>query len=156
MRARALADRATLGVWVASVDSQDLAQQALAITREIDDPALLVRALTACGYAAAYFDPEAAGTYLAEASRLARNLGDRWRLSQILVAQAVVGLVARDPGAARAAAEEGRDLADAIGDRFDARRCRWYLAIAQINQGDLAGAVAQFAAVADEAERSSR
>jgi DNA-binding CsgD family transcriptional regulator len=151
-RARALADRATLGVWVASVESQDQAQQALAIAREVDDTALLIRALTACGYVAAYFDAEAAGAYLAEASRLARDLGDRWRLSQILVAQVVVGLVARDPIAARAAAEEGRDLADAIGDRFDARRCRWYLAIAQINQGDLAGAITQFAAVADEAK----
>ncbi len=79
-------------------------------------------------------------------------MGDRWRLSQILVAQVVAALAARDPIAARAAAEEGRDLADAIGDRFDARRCRWYLAVAQVYQGDLAGAVAQFAAVADEAE----
>ena len=61
-------------------------------------------------------------------------------------------LAARDPIAARAAAEEGRDLADAIGDRFDSRRCRWYLGVAQVNRGDLAGAVAQFAAVADEAE----
>jgi len=152
VHARALADRATLGVWVASAESQDQAQQALAIARDVDDTALLIRALTACGYVAAYFDAEAAGAYLAEASGLARDLGDRWRLSQILVAQVVVGLVARDPITARAAAEEGRDLADAIGDRFDARRCRWYLAVAQINQGDLAGAVAQFAAVADEAE----
>ena len=152
VRARALADRATLGVWIASAESQDQAQQALAIAREVDDTALLIRALTACGYVAAYFDAEAAGAYLAEASDLARDLGDRWRLSQILVAQVVVGLVARDPITARAAAEEGRDVADAIGDRFDARRCRWYLAVAQINQGDLAGAVAQFAAVADEAE----
>ena len=152
VRARALADRATLGVWIASAESQDQAQQALAIAREVDDTALLIRALTARGYVAAYFDAEAAGAYLAEASGLARDLGDRWRLSQILVAQVVVGLVARNPITARAAAEEGRDLADAIGDRFDARRCRWYLAVAQINQGDLAGAVAQFAAVADEAE----
>ena len=152
MRARALADRATLGVWVASAESPDQAQQALAIAREVDDPALLIRALTACGYIAAYFDAEAAGPYLAEAIGLARDLGDRWRLSQILVAQVVAALAARDPIAARAAAEEGRDLADAIGDRFDARRCRWYLGVAQLNQGDLAGAVAQFAAVADEAE----
>jgi predicted ATPase/class 3 adenylate cyclase/DNA-binding CsgD family transcriptional regulator len=152
VRARALADRATLGVWVASAESQGQAQQALAIAREVDDPALLIRALTAHGYVAAYFDAEAAGAYLAEAGGLARDLADRWRLSQILVAQAVVALVARDPVAARAAAEEGRDLADAIGDRFDARRCRWYLAVAQINQGDLAGAIAQFAVVADEAK----
>ncbi|MDT7762106.1 MAG: hypothetical protein QOC63_1526, partial [Mycobacterium sp.] len=83
---------------------------------------------------------------------LARNLGDRWRLSQILVAQVVAALAAHDPIAARAAAEEGRDLANAIGDRFNARRCRWYLGIAQLYRGDLAGAVTQFTAVADEAE----
>ncbi len=152
VRARALADRATLGLWVGATDSLDRAQQALAVARAVDDSVLLVRALTACGYVAAYFDAEAAGPYLAEASGLARDLGDRWRLSQILVAQVVAALAARDPVAARAAAEEGRDLADAIGDRFDARRCRWYLGIAQVDQGDLAGAVAQFAAVADEAE----
>ena len=152
VRARALADSATLGLWVASAESPDQAQQALAIAREIDDPALLMRALTACGYIAAYFDAVAAGPYLAEAIGLARDLGDRWRLSQILVAQVVAALTARDPIAARAAAEEGRDIADAIGDRFDARRCRWYLGIAQLYRGDLAGAAAQFAAVADEAE----
>ena len=32
-----------------------------------------------------------------------------------------------DPIAVRAAAEEGRDLADAIGDRFASRGCRWSL-----------------------------
>jgi predicted ATPase/class 3 adenylate cyclase/DNA-binding CsgD family transcriptional regulator len=152
VRARALADRATLGLWAGATDSPDQAQQALAIAREVDDPVLLVRALTACGYIAAYFDAEAAGPYLAEAIGLARDLGDRWRLSQILVAQVVAALAAHDPIAARAAAEEGRDLANAIGDRFDARRCRWYLGIAQLSRGDLAGAVAQFGAVADEAE----
>ena len=150
--ARSLADSATLGLWAGAADSSDRAQQALAIAREADDPALLIRALTARGYLAAYFDAEAAPAYLAEASGLARHLGDRWRLSQILVAQVVAALAARDPIAARAAAEEGRDLADAIGDRFDARRCRWYLGVAQLYQGDLTGAVAQFAAVADEAE----
>ena len=152
VRARALADRATLGLWAGAAESPDQAQQALAIAREVDDPILLVRALTACGYIAAYFDAEAAGPYLAEAIGLARDLGDRWRVSQILVAQVVAALAARDSIAARAAAEEGRDLADAIGDRFDARRCRWYLGVAQVYQGDLAGAVAQFTAVADEAE----
>ena len=75
VRARALADRATLGLWVASAESPDQAQQALAIAREIDDPALLIRALTACGYIAAYFDAEAAGPYLAEALGLARAFG---------------------------------------------------------------------------------
>ncbi|MDT5341388.1 MAG: hypothetical protein QOE52_572 [Mycobacterium sp.] len=77
VRARALADRATLGLWGASTESPDQAQQALVIARKIDDPALLIRALTACGYIAAYFDSEAAGPYLAEAIGLARDLGDR-------------------------------------------------------------------------------
>jgi predicted ATPase/class 3 adenylate cyclase/DNA-binding CsgD family transcriptional regulator len=152
VRARALADWATLGLWVGDVESPHQAQQALAIAREVNDPALLARALTACGYVAAYFDAEAAGSYLAEATGLARDMGDRWRLCQILVAQVVAALAVHDPIAARAAAAEGRDLANAIGDRFDARRCRWYLGVTQLDRGDLAGAVAQFAAVADEAE----
>jgi predicted ATPase/DNA-binding CsgD family transcriptional regulator len=152
VRARAMADSATLGIWAGAADSPDRAQQALAIAREVDDRTLLARVLTACGYIASYFDPEAAPAYLAEAIGLARDLGDPWRLTQILVAQVVAALAARDPIAARAAAEEGRDLADAIGDRFDARRCRWCLGVAQMLSDDLAGAVAQFAAVADEAE----
>ena len=84
-----------------------------------------MRALTACGYIAGYFDAEAARAYFAEAIGLARALGDRWRLSQILGWQAIAALAAGDPIAVRAAAEEGRDLADAIGDRFGSRRCRW-------------------------------
>ena len=59
VRARALADRAFLGILAGAGASLDQAQQALAIAREVDDPALLVRALTACGYIASYFDAEA-------------------------------------------------------------------------------------------------
>ena len=88
VRARALADRAVLAIWVGAADSLDQAQQALAIAREVDDPALLARALTACGYIAAYYDAEAARPYFAEAIGLARALDDRWRLSQILAWQA--------------------------------------------------------------------
>ena len=66
---------------------------------------MLARVLTARGYLACYFDAEAAPAYLTEAMGLARALGDRWRLSQILVAQVVAALAARDPIAARAAAE---------------------------------------------------
>jgi predicted ATPase/class 3 adenylate cyclase/DNA-binding CsgD family transcriptional regulator len=151
--ARALADSAmlSLSVGVGAADSPDQAQQALAIARDLDDPALLARALTTCGLIAGYFDAEAARGYLAEAIGLARALGDRWRLSQILVAQAVAALVAGDLLAVRAAAEEGRDLADAIGDRFDSRVCRLFLGFAQVSNGDLAAAVAQFAELVAEA-----
>ncbi|BBY06124.1 helix-turn-helix transcriptional regulator [Mycobacterium noviomagense] len=144
VRARALADRAVLGVWLGDADSPDQAQQALTIAREIDDAALLVRALTACGIVAA-LSAEAAGPYFAEAIGLARDLGDRWRLSQILAGQARAANHAADPLATRAPAEEGRDLADAIGDRYNSRICRYCLAWAQIHQGELASAATQLA-----------
>ena len=57
-----------------------------------------------------------------------------------------------DPIAMRAAAEEGRDLADAIGDRFASHGCRWSLGIAQAMTGDLVGAVAQLREVIAEAD----
>jgi predicted ATPase/class 3 adenylate cyclase/DNA-binding CsgD family transcriptional regulator len=151
MRARALADRALLSTWMGESDTLEQAQQALAIAREVDDPALLARALTACGYIAAYNGATAA-TYFAEAIGPARASGDRWRLSQILASQAAGTILAGDPIAARAPAHEGRDLADAIGDRFTSRRCRSGLGVAQLSQGDLAGAAAQFREIAAEAE----
>jgi predicted ATPase/class 3 adenylate cyclase/DNA-binding NarL/FixJ family response regulator len=151
VRARALADNALLATWARATDNVDQAQQALALAREVDDPALLARALTACGLTAA-FNAELAGPYFAEAIGLARALGDRWRLSQILVWQANGAIIAGDPVAARAAAEEGRDLAEAIGDQLDSRQCRVCLGWAQLYQGDLADAVAQFGALVAEAE----
>jgi predicted ATPase/class 3 adenylate cyclase/DNA-binding CsgD family transcriptional regulator len=151
VRARALADTAVLYLSFGAADSLDRAQQALALARDIDDPAVLARALTACGFTAAY-NAELAGAYFAEAIELARELHDRWRLSQILAWQANAAIAAGDPIAARAAAEEGRDLADAIGDGFDSRHCRICLGVAQIYRGDLAGAVAQLRAVAAEAK----
>jgi DNA-binding CsgD family transcriptional regulator len=153
VRARALADRSGLAILMGAADSLDRAQQALAIAREVEDPALLARALTACGYIAAFFTRfELARAYFAEAIGLARALDDRWRLSQILAWQAMAASVAGDPIATRAAAEEGRDLAEAIGDRFDSRYCRWCLGVAQGYQGDLVGAAAQFGELVAEAQ----
>jgi predicted ATPase/DNA-binding CsgD family transcriptional regulator len=153
IRARALADKAVIDLVLGAADSVDRAQQALALARDIDDPAVLARALTACGLTAAY-NAELAGTYFAEAIELARALDDRWRLSQILAWQADAAIAAGDPIAARMVAEEGRDLADTIGDGFNSRHCRVCLGVAQIWQGELAGAVAQFRAVAAEAKTS--
>jgi hypothetical protein len=119
VRARALADKAVLDEFV-GVHTLGKAEQALMIARELDDSALLARALTACGSAAVY-DAELARRYFAEAIGLVRALGDQWRLNHILSQQAQVGFVAGDANAVRAAAEEGRDLADAIGDRFGSR-----------------------------------
>jgi DNA-binding CsgD family transcriptional regulator/tetratricopeptide (TPR) repeat protein len=153
VRARALADKAMLDVWVDGAASLDQAQRALAAAREVDDPAVVTRALTACGHIAGFSgDAQVAGTYFAEAAGLARTLDDRWRLCQILAFQAGAAAQAGFPGAARAAAEEGRDLADAIGDRFGSRECRVSLGWAQLMEGDVVGAVAQFGEVVAEAE----
>ena len=83
--------------------------------------------LTACGVIAAIVSAEMAEPYFAEAIGLARALDDRWRLSQLLACQATAASYAGDPIATRAPAEEGRDLADAIGDRYGSRLCRWCL-----------------------------
>jgi predicted ATPase/class 3 adenylate cyclase/DNA-binding NarL/FixJ family response regulator len=153
VRARALADRALLALRVDAGDSHDQAQQALAIARELDDPALLARTLTACGFIADQgYNVELARECFAEAIGLARALDDRWRLSQILTLQAMGAHTAGDPRAVRAAGEEGRDLADAIGDRLNSRQCRFCLGSAQMMSGDLAGAVTQFGEMATEAE----
>lgn len=152
VRARALADRAVLDAYLGT-NSQEQAEQALAIARDVDDPALLARALTACGFTASVgYHVEVARACFAEAIDLARAVDDRWRLSQILAWQAMSAHVAGDPLGMRAAGEEGRDLADAIGDRFHSRMCRFYLGTARVRSGDLAGAAAQLGEVAVEAE----
>ncbi len=153
VRARALADHALLDSLVGGAASLDQAQQALAIARDIDDPALLVRVLTACCLIAVFTTPEVAPPYFAEAIGLARGLDDRWRLSELLSWQALgAAVVGGDPIVGRAAAEEGRDLAEAIGDRVRSRLCRFSLGIAQLCRGDLPGAVTQLGAVAAEAK----
>jgi len=151
VRARSLADVAVLDTIFAAADGLNRAQQALVLARDIEDAAVLARALTACGLTAAY-NAELAEQYFAEAVELARELDDRWRLSQILTWQASAAVAAGNPIAAAVAAEEGRDLADGIGDGANSRHCRMCLGLAQLWQGDLARAAAQLAAVAAEAE----
>src|SRR5262249_50306229 len=139
VHARALVDKTLLDLWAGVTASLDQAERALAIAREVDDPALLARALTVIGISAGYaYNPEVAQPYFAEAIGLTRALGDSWRLSQILSYQAFVAIVAGDPIAARAAAEEGCELADAIGDRVNSRQCRQGLGFALLVQGELA------------------
>jgi predicted ATPase/class 3 adenylate cyclase/DNA-binding NarL/FixJ family response regulator len=150
-RARALADKALLDAWLGSTDSMDKAEQALALARNLDDPPLLARVLTACGFIAGY-NAEVAQPYLAEAIGIARAIGDQWRLSQLLQRQPYAAIIAGDPITARVAAEEGRDFAEAIGDRFGSRQCRLWLGWAQLWQGDLLAAAAEFAEVVAEAD----
>ena len=152
VRARALADRATLEGAQTIHHNMDKALEALALAREIDDPALLVRALAGCGIIAAY-DAAAADSYFAEALGLARAVGDAWSLCQILAFQAFAAVTGKgDPIAARAAGEEGRVIADAIGDGYASRGCRWCVALSQWWEGDLSGAIAQFRELVSESE----
>jgi DNA-binding CsgD family transcriptional regulator len=150
VRVRAHADKALLLAWVGSSGSTDEAEHALTTARELDDPALLIRALVARGCVIAY-DREVAQRYFAEAARLAGELGDSWRLSQILGQEAAAAMPAGNPAAARVAAEEELRVADAIGDRFTSRLCRYAEGWARLWQGDLAGALAGFREVIDEA-----
>ena len=151
MRARALADSAALGLWLDAADSLDQAQQALAIAREVDDPALLARALTACGLIAGYYDPEAGPGVFRRSDRPGPGIRRPVAAQPNPRRASRRCNIAADPLALRAAAEEGRDLADAIGDRFGSRMCRYCLALAQVFQGDLARAATQFAELLAEA-----
>jgi DNA-binding CsgD family transcriptional regulator len=103
----------------------------------------LVRALTACCGTFA-FAAEQAVTYFAEAIELARALGDKWRLSQLLGFQSYAAAMRGDAVAALPAGKEGRELADAIGDRFASGQCRvWGIGSSLAMFGDLPGAEAE-------------
>jgi predicted ATPase len=151
VRAGALADKAMLDFYAGNFYRVDLADEAMAIARGLDDPALLARTLTACGAVRA-FNFEVALPFFKEAIELARAVGDDWRLAQILGWQAYSAFFAGDPIAARVAAEEGRDLADAIGNAFQSRLCRWCIGMAQWISADLVGAAAELREVAADAE----
>jgi DNA-binding CsgD family transcriptional regulator len=139
VRAGAVIERQFLAAWLGLPTELSAAQDALAVARQLNDPALITRALITCGMSAVY-TPEVGQRYFAEATELVRAAGDRWTLCQILSHQATVGAMSGEPTAARAAAEEGRDLADALGDRFYSRNCRAWLVVALMMQGYLAEA----------------
>ncbi len=141
VRARALADNAVLDALTVNTSGITQAEEALAIARELDDRPLLARALTACVGAAA-FDAEAALPYAAEAIDVARELGDKWRLSQVLAWQAYAATLAGHPLTMAAAGKEGAPLAEAVGDLFMARMCRyWGVAMVSFQRGDVADGV---------------
>lgn len=138
-RARALADKAVLDGWVGA-SSPSEADAALAIARQHDDPALLARALYARGSAVVY-DMDEATPFFTEAMGYARAARDQWRISQILGRQAHAAFLAGDPLQTIALTEEGRDLADLVGDRFESRQCRFRMAGARCHAGELPGAI---------------
>ena len=96
--------------------------RALALAREVGDPALVIRGLIARGVST-YYDEELAGPCFAEAAELAQGLDDPWIWSQIYVEQARSALGAGDPVAVEDAAVKGLEVSTAIGNHATTRVC---------------------------------
>ena len=154
IRARALADTAVLDTWTATGTSPrgvEQANEAVALARHLDDPALLARALTAAGCAAGY-RADVGRPYFAEAISLARQADDSWTLAQILGWQSFAEFISGDPIAVRTIGEEGLAVADACGNEFISRQCRTWLGAALVTQGELAAGRAMLRELVAEAE----
>ena len=149
-RVRALADKAGLLAYYGFAQGAAVADEALGLARAIGDPALVMRALSAHGRVFAH-DPEIAGQDFLEAGRLARELNDRWRLSQVLGWQAVAAMGVGDHVVINATAREGSEVADEIGDGFNGRMCRLALANAHTFRGEVSQAVGPLREVLSEA-----
>ena len=119
----AVAHQAILGAWMGLPAELARAQEALAIARELGDPAFWPARPVINGVCAKF-------------SAIRRP----WPLWPV------------NPSAARAAAEAGRDIADALGDRFFSRNNRAWMGSALMMQGDLAHAIHVARALADEAD----
>nr|WP_082955206.1 LuxR family transcriptional regulator [Mycobacterium mantenii] len=147
---RAVADHGVLAAAAAGTASTKRAHDALAIARQLDDPALVALILTACGMLA-FYSAEFAEPFLIEAIEQAEMAGDRAQIAQIRNLQAVTACFAGDPINARNAAEEAREIADALGDRFISRNSRIWLGVALWMQGELGAADRSLASLADDA-----
>lgn len=148
--AHALADKAELEMFSNAAAAVDHARQAVAIARDTDDRALLLHTLRSSLFVIGYEYTSEAAPLVAESIELARELDDRPLLCQILTRRAGTAVVKGDLFTARSAAEEGRDLADAIGVDTESRLCRVYLGWAQVMQGELDEAKALFTQLTSE------
>jgi predicted ATPase/DNA-binding CsgD family transcriptional regulator len=149
--ADAVGHQSILAAWAGTPPELSRAQEALAIGRQLDDPVLIAQTLIACGMLA-FYDAEAAQQYFAEAIDLVRTSGDEWSLCQIFSHQATVSFMVGEPIPTAAAAQKGRDLADALGDRFFSRNNRAWVGSALTMQGDLTRASDLVRVLTDEAE----
>ncbi len=149
--ARALVSKTLLLAFLGRADVLDDAERGLAAARELADPALLARALAACGVIGAPRDPGLAQQQFAEAAAIAEELGELPTLAQIRSSEAISGLIAGEPLAAVRAAQDGLRIARAIGDGFVARQCLLSLGWAELLRGDLRDAIAHFDQLAESA-----
>ena len=147
---RAVADKAILAAWTATPASLERGEEALAVARSLGDPKLIASCLMACG-TLAYYSPDQSTPYLTEAIDLLRATGDRAKLCYLLSCLGVTMNIAGQPIASQSATEEGREVADAIGDGFVSRHCRVWLALALGWRGGVTAAEAVLAGLGDEA-----
>lgn len=146
---RAVSDRVMLNAASHHPTSLSDAQRALETAREVGDAALTARALTACA-STAPFAPDAARPYIEEAAALARDSGNRWWLAQVMAWKSSGAYYAGDPSTARDSGEEGLVLADAVGDQFVSKACRWAVGWADLIEGRIREAVTEWIAIAGE------
>lgn len=147
----AVAQYAILAAWVGFPVELSRAQEALAVARDIADPALITKALIACGMIAIYV-PGTAEPYLTEAVELARAADDQWSLCEIYSYQGVAALMAGEARLAIQATERGHQLADAIGDKFFSQNCRAWQSVAMFLHGNPARGIEISESVTREAE----
>ncbi|MBB5163410.1 LuxR C-terminal-related transcriptional regulator [Mycobacterium sp. AZCC_0083] len=147
----AVAYMSTLAAWITAPASLERAQEALDVARGLGDKALISLCLGACG-AVAYFTPDVALSYIDEAVDVARASGDESILCDVRSYQAFACNAAGLPSASQAAAEEGRGIADKLGDGFRSRHCRIWLGAAVGIQGNLAAGRSLANQVVEEAD----
>jgi predicted ATPase/class 3 adenylate cyclase/DNA-binding CsgD family transcriptional regulator/predicted negative regulator of RcsB-dependent stress response len=148
-RVRALAYQGMLLCFCGFPEGVQIVDEALGLARQIGDSRLIIRACVAHGTAYAH-DAEIASGDFREAARLARELDDRWQLSNVVGWQAMAGMSVGDHVAIEAVAREGSDLADAIGDGYTGRLCRLALGNAHTFRGEVGQAVPQLREVLTE------
>ncbi len=148
-RVRALAYQGTLLSFSGFTEGVQIVDEALTLAREIGTPDLIIRALVAHGVGFAH-DADAAAADFREAASLARELDDRWQLTNVLGWQVMAGMSVGDHVAIAAVAREGSDLADAIGDGYNGRICRLALGNAHTFRGEVGQAVLQLREVLTE------
>lgn len=148
-RVRASVARIVLESFRAMTIDLDDAERTLAAARELGDPGLVARALTACACRSAD-DRQASVAYFSEAARLARDSGDSWWLVETLALEATYALLFGDPVGVPAAAEEALRIADVIGDTFVSRQCRYILSWARVLRGELTVALIELGELDEE------
>ena len=132
---RAVAHQSTLAAWLEAPTGLDRARAALSIARQLDDPALIATTLNVCSrtdLGTTRKHPESIWTRPPSWPRRPTIARPCARPS---CANNRSGGMAGDPMGARAAAEECRDLADALGDRFTSWSSRIWLGNALLFAG---------------------